>query len=723
MKSNFYKTGLIAFIVLASIIFTKEDLVAQEKMNFSKKFQIGLTARSYGDSVYLRWVLTDPIAWRMFKANGLIIERAKVNSDGSAGRYERLITEPIKPWSIEKWEEYFNSRGELDQTQLDNEAVAFILAIGEESDEDLTPPQQEEEKDFLKSITEKKSGQEWGLLLTLLAANNSLTAAEGLGLFYVDRNVVPNETYSYKIYSEVKTELYSYDTTSIVVKNTSYEPKSFLQKLEAKENEGSIEIIWKQNEQFSTFNVERSEDGATFKRLNDAPLLTLKAEPDSVDGLDSFLDTLVINYKPYIYRVYAKTVFADEVLIGEIKAMGRDRTPPEQPFVPQPIHISDREVKITWKMADPPAKDLAGFYVGRDSLINGSFKPIHSGMLPPSTSEFIDKSFSLSGYNFYLVEAVDTAGNSSKSYPVYVVLNDTIPPSPPKWKEAFMDSNGVVTLRLIPNEEYDLMGYRILKANSPEHEFSSIIESFGEDMIDYRSFTEFRDTVELNTTTKYVYYRATALDLRYNESDFSAIIAVPRPDIVPPVAPVIIDAQASDKDITIQFIPSSSEDVRNHIIFKKQADEERWDTIAVLDAADSIFIDRDVKQNILYDYVMVAVDSSNLISDMSAAIQAKPYYLGILPEIKNFNAVYDDKHKVCNLSWEYENLPDVYFVVYRSYENEPMRRYKTIKLSDIRIFADNDFANGIGKYFYAIKAFNNLNAESVLSEKREILVR
>ncbi|MEP0861185.1 MAG: hypothetical protein HRF52_07075 [Ignavibacterium sp.] len=704
---------ILSILLLSNITFPQNS---EEPI----KLKIGLTARSYGDSIYLRWAVTNPIAWRLAKENGFIIEKARVLPNGNTEKYTLITEQPVKPWPYEKWEEYFESRPPKDVSSLDNEGIAFTLGIGEKGDEEKLDLPQENE-DLLKSIKEKRSSQEWALLLSLIAANNSLTAAEGLGLFYVDRNVKENETYSYRIYINYKSNLYSFDTTYFSIKNTKFDAKRELQQLQANENDGSIEIIWDTDFQFSTYNVERSEDKKTFKRLNDSPLLTLKSAPSDSLNKDSFIDTTIINYKPYTYRVYAMTVFADEILLGEITAMGRDRTPPEQPYVPQPAHIDEKKVRITWQMADPPAADLAGFYIGRDSLIDGKYNYIHKTPLSKDTREFIDTTFSKNNYNFYTVFAFDTAGNFNSSYPVYVVLNDTVPPAPPKWKEAFMDSNGVVTLRLQSNKEFDLMGYRILKANAPDHEFSSIIESFDPDSSELRFKVEFKDTVDLQTTTKYVYYRATALDNRYNESDFSQIIAVPRPDVVPPTAPVLTDAFVRDKDVTLKFIPSESEDVKNHFVLKRVNGEEKWDTLAVLKSKDSVYVDDKVSANITYQYCLFAVDSSNLKSELSFILEARPYYLGILPDIKNFNVSFDSEKKSANLSWIYEDKEGIYFVIYRAFENQPLTRYKTLKSSEARNYIDTDFSNGSGKYFYAIKAFDNYSGESKMSDKKEVL--
>ena len=716
-RKSFCENYLIVLFFLLSTLSS----FAQPN-NETYHLKIALTARSYGDSIYLRWAVTNPTAWRLFKENGLILERAKLLSDGKVDKYIKLSTEPIKPWSEDRWMEYFETRTVTSEGGIDNEDIAYLLGIGEKTDEDniQLPPENE---DYLKSIKEKRSSQEWALLFTLISANNSLIAAEGLGLFYVDKDVKENETYSYRIYSNFKSNLYEFDTTYFTIRNTKFDPKKFNQELSANENDGSLEVIWKTDPQFSTYNIERSEDKKSYKRLNDSPLLTLRSAASDSLNLDSYIDTTIINYKPYTYRIYAKTVFADEILLGEITAMGRDKTPPEQPFLLQPSQIEENKVRITWKMADPPASDLAGFYVGRDSLIDGQFKPIHKDTLSKFTREFIDTTFSRNGYNFYIVTAFDTAGNKSFSYPGYVVLNDTTPPAPPKWKEAFMDSNGVVTLRLEPNKEFDLMGYRILKANSPEHEFSSFIESFGNDSVDFSSVTEFKDTVDLQTTTKYIYYAATALDKRYNESAFSEIVAVARPDRVPPITPVLYDVKVTDKDVSLYFIPSESEDVKNHFVLRRIAEGEKWDTIAVLKAKDSTYTDKNVKQNILYHYALFATDSSGLKSDLSFVLEARPYYLGILPEIKNFTLSFNEKENSATLNWEYDNISEIKFVVYRSFDKQPLVRYKSINNSNARNFVDKDFSNGKGSYKYALKVYDKFGGESKLTEIKELTTK
>ncbi len=700
----------------------EKDSVSENELNEGLKTKIGIIARTYSDSVIVRWAVSKPAVWDLCKEVGFILERASVLQDGTYGEFKPVKEGVFKPWTEEQWQKYFLTRPKIkDTTEIDYDAFAYMF--GSTNKDQSNVKIETSTANELQDLKDKKSKYGWQVLFAVLSANSSSSAAEGLGLRYVDKDVKLGDKFVYKIKLAGKSPVYIVEDGIIEVKVENYNPDFAKQEIKASENDGSININWKANNQLTFYKVERSDDdGKTFKKLTKLPMLTMKSMSLANDSSEGYQDTLIVNYKPYIYRVYGTTSFADNVFIGEIKAMGRDRTPPGQPFVPQPVQINDNEIKIKWEMGDNPAKDLKGFYVGRDTSTSGEFKYI-TNLLPPGSREYIDKNFIKGGSNFYLVEAVDTAGNISQSYPVYVALNDTVPPAKPQWIKGSIDSNGVVTLILKPNVEKDLMGYRILRSNSPEHEFSSIKESFGNDSLNYTGITTFKDTVTLETTTPYIYYRATALDNRYNESEFSDIMAIKRPDIIAPIAPVIIDVSVTDKSVTLLFAPSSSEDVKYHVANRRILGEEKWDSLSGLGHADSIFIDKNVKPNIMYEYTLFAVDSSGLHSKLSFPIAARPYYTGVLPAVKNLRILFDEKKNESVLNWEYDNSEDVYFVVYRSFGNALPNRYATVKKSDSRIFTDVDLPSGKGNYTYVVKVFDNFGGESKMSEKVNINVK
>jgi uncharacterized protein len=679
---------------------------------------IGIIARSYNDSVVVRWAVSKISHWEVSKKYGFILERAPVSGEGRYGEFKPVREGVFKPWSDEKWLTYLRAKKpSRDDAEVDYESFAYQFGIAKKTGEEKSAGVNE-----MQALKDSKSKSDWQILFTILSANGSSVAADGLGLRFVDKNIRKGEKYVYRISIAGKSDQYNIMPGYAEVTVGPFNPAIVKQKIYATENDESIELRWKANDNITFYLVERSHDnGKTFNKITKVPLLTLLSTADS-SRFEGYQDTLIIaNYKPLIYRVYGISSFADKLLIGEVKAMGRDRTPPEQPFLSQPQHISENEIKIKWEMNKKPSPDIKGFYIGRDTSATGEFKYI-SDLLPPSSREFIDNKFIKDGNNFYLVEAIDTAGNISQSHTAFVALNDTTPPSTPEWETGVMDARGVVTLKIKPNREKDLMGYRILTSNSPEHEFSSIIESFGTDTIDYRRIIEFKDTVSLESTTRFVYYRVTALDDRYNESKLSQVLAVSRVDIVPPAAPVINNIIVTEKSVSLNFASSSSIDAAGHIAYRRIMGEERWDSLGNMGHNDSIFTDSTVKSNVMYEYALTAKDSSGLKSGMSASISARPYYTGVLPVVKGVTIVYDEKRKETVIKWDYEKKEDVYFIIYRTFEKETQKRYVTLKESGTRTFKDEKIG-GKGNYTYAIKVFDNLGGESPMSEKVNINVK
>ncbi|MCX8106863.1 MAG: hypothetical protein N3D80_13430, partial [Ignavibacterium album] len=98
MKFSISKMFFKAVMIL--LLFLLIDLTKAQPDREITKFKIGLTARSYGDSIYLRWAVTNPTAWKLAKENGFIIERAKVLPDGRIENYSKVSEAPVKPWPI-----------------------------------------------------------------------------------------------------------------------------------------------------------------------------------------------------------------------------------------------------------------------------------------------------------------------------------------------------------------------------------------------------------------------------------------------------------------------------------------------------------------------------------------------------------------------------------------------------------------------------------------------
>ncbi|MEP7220745.1 MAG: hypothetical protein ABI876_17595, partial [Bacteroidota bacterium] len=455
------------------------------------------------------------------------------------------------------------------------------------------------------------------------------------------------------------------------------------------------------------------DNGASFRRMNAVPLITLRPSQPGEDDEEIFLDSTAINYRPYLYRVRGTTPFADLESLGDVRGMARDATPPAKPFLPNPEHRSARRVNVRWEPGAPATPDLAGFRVWRGGTDSGPFDRLTRALLPPSTREIIDSTFQPDGTNYYLVEAVDTAGNISRSNSAYVALIDSAPPGAPRWIDGRMDSNGVVTLRLHANSERDLMGYRLLRANAPDHEFSVVRESFGDTAT--ATDTVYHDTVEIRTLTRWAYYRAVALDRNFNESEFSQVLAVPRPDLIPPVAPVITDVFVTDSSVRILYAASSSEDLAYHTIYRRADETKEWDSIARTSRRDTLFLDREVKMNTSYLYALRAIDSSGLRSELSSSVAARPYDPGVRPGVTRLTAAADSVRKQVMLRWEYGGLAEEHwFVVYRGGEDGRLRQYARITSRE-RTFTDVQPA--ASETTYAVRVVTPYGAQSALGEK------
>src|SRR5690606_33161391 len=86
----------------------------------------------------------------------------------------------------------------------------------------------------------------------------------------------------------------------------------------------------------------------------------------------------------------------------------------------------------------------------------------------------------------------------------------------------------------------------------------------------------YTDSVNIKTLTPSVWYKIAAIDNRYNMSEFSDIVEVKIPDVIPPVPPVIKNVTANHKGVAIHFVPSSSADVVRHEIYRRRMNSQGW---------------------------------------------------------------------------------------------------------------------------------------------------
>ncbi|MBL0176358.1 MAG: hypothetical protein IPP94_14015 [Ignavibacteria bacterium] len=657
---------------------------------------IFVLARAAEDSVVLRWAPSTPHAWRLCNRIGYTVVRRSASG-------ERLILTPapLKPWEPE----------ELMKAREENPGNRFIsvAALALWSDTSLMGHSDSLGLDTLAANAEKNT-----LLhgYALFSADNDQKTATMLALRMVDRSVRRGEQYTYTV-SIAEARDYRIAPGEVTVTAGAGPPAMPPPRAFTAEGlDGKIELRWEAPSEydFTGYDVFRSEDGGTtFTKMTATPIVILRSDEGAVVP-GGYSDTTITNYTSYTYRVQGIDAFGSSGAAAEVRVTGRDLTPPFMPFVSNPEQKGNT-ITLKWIMKEAPP-DLAGFHILRSAKSDSGWRRITGAALPRSANTYTDPVPDIAE-PFYVVSAIDTAGNAANSLPLYGFVIDTLPPAVPAGLTGSIDSSGVVTLRWHANRERNLLGYRVLWANALDHEFSQRTGQVWKD-------TVFVDTVEVNTLTSHVYYQVAAVNWNYNHSLPTIPLALERPDVVPPEAPVLSDVLASDTAVLLHWVPSGSKDLFSHELFRRVQGEREWVLIATLSRAADSYVDAKVRLGVMYEYQLEAVDSSGLRARAELPVQARPYDTGVRPAVENLNAVYDAERKAVVLDWRYSPREGdaVYYVIYRSFEDSPLLALTSAELGGAR-FVDTSLV-GDGAYVYAVQVMTRGGAESPLSERARV---
>lgn len=579
---------------------------------------IVITARSYEDRIVLRYFATTPQLFKVANQAGYIIEKAIAVSNQSKEQlaYTPIKNSPYKRWNEDQWAAGFKQKTIADSNETNLAGLAMGLTEGNAfmATGDML-------SDNLKSLNEVRSKVGNNFSFTIMASLQSKLAAEGLGLWAEDKEVQVGKKYWYRIrVNNASTNLNEWVYIAVECKpfNQLYLKNDTIVKVVP--GDQTIQFSFPESLDYFAYFIYR-KDGATkpFKKLTTTPSVQLTPIDFEGTGRYGYLDSGLINYQRYQYKITVITPFADELVLGEFSAMPKDLTPPPSPNLSSAKHITPKEIQLQWNISAKLPTDFKGFNIGRSNNDKDGFKKINSQLLAANVNTFKDTKFTTDESIYYIVEAVDTAGNSSYSFPLMVALVDSTPPAAPVIQSAIIDSVGKITISFKPNMEKDFLGYQLMKANAADHDFSIVFQSFN-DSTDEKVFVLY-DSTTLNTLTKKIYYKAIAFDSHFNQSNASKIIEVKRPDTIPPIAPMIVDYRISDTAIQLTYIPSESEDVITQYLFRKDISANKVDTLMVsTDLTTSIFPDKLFNSGKQYEYTMIAKDDAGLFSKLSPPI-------------------------------------------------------------------------------------------------------
>lgn len=485
-------------------------------------------SRGYDDKIVLRWMPEEYVPFFFGAKYGYCIVRIDedINID--------TIAACLKPLSVDGFIAKYGAN--------DTIAAAAVQAIYGRS---VTLDQTEAAPGSAGSIMEVYEQQQDLFGFAALIADMRPDLAEDMALRYVDRTAQPGKKYQYLVRSLVPDSLCPMGYNDSFEKQFlgSFKPSKFdVEIADSITPPDRVSISWPQT-LYSTYNIERRDaNGGEWKRLNDAPYISLQQQTDE-EASNMYVD-YDVDAGTYEYRISAVDLFGDESEPSDPHTVVMpDVIPPSAPYL---YHIdilrgdSLIQAKLQWEK-DTIEADFHGFVpmYNLQRLMDDQWIPLTDDVLPADIREYTVNVTGLPTGNI-CIAALDSVGNISYSMTHEIRIADINPPKKPQNlhytteivtlpKGNDIDSEGketaagVVTLEWDPTGDRDINYYEVAFANDTTHMF--LMASNLEPLRD----CIFKDTMAIDLNQKYIYYKVRATDFSTNVGEWSDVIQVVRP--------------------------------------------------------------------------------------------------------------------------------------------------------------------------------------------------
>jgi fibronectin type 3 domain-containing protein len=641
---------------------------------------IQVIARPSPDSIALRWAPLETKYWLAANKQGYTIERYTLVRDNKVltqPEKKVLTPSPIKPYTEMQWEPVVRNNKYA--------AIAAQALLGETFELDM-------KQGNAFSIVNKVRENDQRFSIALFCADLSLSTAQALGVYYVDKEVKKGEKYLYRVVStdaRSKTIMGS----AFVSPDQDYdlpEPKEF-----STEVKGQVVLMqWDQSYHkkiYTAYHVERSEDGTHFTSVFKDPVTTLSTSAGET-RFQYANDTLQNLNKEYYYRVVGITPFGEIGLPSEVKKVIGKQLINELPHIISSVSIDNKTIDLTWEFPEKYNSLIDGFYMERASSPSGNFTKASRIIISSSARSFIDKN--PYQVNYYRVIALTPFKEQLQSMAYYAQLIDSIPPIAPVDLKATIDESGNVSFSWEPNKEPDIYGYRVYRAYYVSEEFTQRTS----EPIKQASF---KDKVEVHALNDKVHYRIMAIDKNQNHSLLSEVLTVAIPDKIPPVTPVFLPIKCDQEGVALSWLPSSSIDVVKYDVYR-QGNGKEWIRITSINAnQDSIYkyVDTNLKNGESRLYTIIAVDEASLESAPSPAIVGQRIKRSIWPSVTMQAPQLDRTTNKVILKWSYNQDDVKLYQVYKNVDEKPLALYRSVHSSEF-----SDQLNPGTKYQYKVIA-------------------
>ncbi len=662
---------------------------------------IQLLARSYGDSIVLRWGAEDFVTWQYLNSVGVNILRTCLSDKD----YETdTLAYALKPASLEEWRSLYS-----EDDSIAGMAIGALYGEGK-----MTQDQSKHGAGTFGALLDVYDDQQMTYAVALMASEWSRDVADHLAMRFVDTNVKKGKEYEYIVQPT------EFDSTKHLIfrvgyieniKNEKYVPEKFDVEIgDSLVGINSLYLWWENKEAYSTYEIERRKVGETkWQRVNEHPFIMM--QDIRGDNPDCHIQELVPAPGDYEYRILAHDAFGDLTEPSHVHtAHVRDVEPPLAPEItfieierPDTTDLSAKVKAHIWFRKDTIEQDLVGykplFYKKTDD--GGKWVSLVENMIPVGDTLCVADVTGLSSGQIVMA-AYDTAQNVGYSMQHIVRITDLKAPDAPANFRYEIVSNDEGTVRLMwdaPCDDVDY--YEIAYANDTTHEFVQL-RTLSPDSVLLRE-TEWVDTLALDVNQKYIYYKVRAVDYATNEGAYTEPLQVIRPSLVIPAEPHIDSVWVDQtKGINMRWVCSDEVQISHHVLKRRLADgKKEWTTIRRFEAdsvraagniVDICDIPEHNREN-RYEYVMESFTYAGISSGPSLIYSARFAGEAVFEWPIQLAGSYEESKGETRLAWETQsNLPykgDWYFCVYRKGPEDKMAKFLMSAEPADRFF--NDF--------------------------------
>ncbi len=641
-------------------------LVSNPSYSQSVKDDVEVAVKPMGKNLIVRWAPTTDKVWLKMKDGYVIVSyQSWTKGQSYKDRTPWQYSDTLRVWPKSKFSNIVN-------TPKENPYVMLAGYIMHEPYESLKKPGQD-----LASLIDRKDELTNRFSSGLLAADMDSLAAEAQCMRYVIKDFDPNKYYLINVHlyldNLVLNNLAEYDP------NATYSITPFINKYEELEN--SVILSWDKeihSAYFTAYWIERSKDGNKFERLTESPYINA-FDIQLEEGNDDFtyIDSIP-NYQPYYYRLSGMDAFGYTSQPSKsIKLMARDKTPPPTP-TNQNAEVISGKMALSWLYELDP--DLHHFNIEYSQTYAGIYKPLQQN-ISKSDRKYIHQGYANMISNYYKVCALDSAENKACTTPFYGFYNDTIPPAKPINLLGKVDTLGHITLTWPLGKESDLKGYNVYFCNRYNGVFSILNHGVIQN-------NQFLDTINLNSLTKDIFYKITAVDVRDNISFFSDMARIIRPDTIPPGAAVFTNYKSTSDGILLEWANPPTSDLKTVELWRKNS-SETWILIGQYSKETTKYTDTDLVGNTSYEYKLVTSDAAGLKTDSPNNVKVKSSY-----SKQDLSVEITAKQVENDISLELSTNTNAQqwskITIYKAQKDKPFFTWKTV--NDTSNFTINDTA-------------------------------